>query len=213
MRIMALWLGILGAALPANASGEVREFDVGYGGRNLIRFESSALLETLEGRTGAVQGVIKLDPARVNAGPQARLSVDLTKLETGIAKRDGHMRGPQYLDTAKFPTAVFTITGVKARTADLTAAPEAVKVVLEGTFELHGVTKTISVPGQARYVPLTKATRPLKKMGVTGDALHFRGEFEVTLADYGITVPRFLAVKIADKVTVRVDVFGFAPAP
>lgn len=213
MRIMAPCLGILAAALPGRASGEVREFDVGYGGRNLIRFESSALLETIEGRTGAVKGVIKLDPARVNAGPQARLEVDLTKLETGISKRDGHMRGPQYLDTAKFPVAVFTLLGVKTAKRDLTAGEGAVEVTLEGEFELHGVAKPVKIDGHARYVPLTKATKPLAKMGVTGDALHFRGEFEIKLADHGIVVPRFLAVKIADAVLVRVDVFAFAPVP
>ena len=212
MRIMALWLGILGAALPGTASAEVREFDVGYGGRNLIRFESQALLETIEGRTGAVKGVIKADPARVNAGPQGRLEVDLTALETGIPKRDGHMRGPQYLDTAKFPTAAFTLTGLIANKRDLTASPDPVKITLSGEFELHGVTRPVEIAGQARYIPLTKTTKPLKKMGVTGDALHFRGSFEVKLADHGITVPRFLAVKIADAVTVRVDVFAFAPA-
>lgn len=211
IRIMALWLVILGAALPAEAAAQPREFDVGYGGRNVIRFKSSALLETIEGRTGAVKGSITLDPARVNAGAQARLEVDLSKLQTGIAKRDGHMRGPQYLDTAKHPAAVFTLTSIKARKADLTAAPDPVKITVSGEFELHGVARPVTLSGMARYVPLTKETKPLKKMGVSGDAVHFRGSFEVKLADHAITVPRFLAVKIADTVTVRVDVFAFAP--
>ena len=69
----------------------------------------------------------------------------------------------------------------------------------------------LAVKGRARYVPFTKARAPLKKLGVSGDALHFRGSFSLKLADFGITVPQILSPKIGSEVEIDLDIFAFAP--
>ena len=200
---------VLAVAPPATA--KPREFDVAYGGRNIVRFVSPALLETVAGRTAALKGMLRVDPARVRKGCTGRLEVDMASLVTGITRRDKDLRGPQYLHTEKFPVAAFSCERVEAKKRDLTGGEE-VRVTLHGTLELHGESKPVAFVGRARYVPLTRELKPLKKLGVVGDALHFTGELKLTLADWGIVVPQFLAPKIATEVRVDADVFAFSPA-
>jgi polyisoprenoid-binding protein YceI len=210
--VAALGLTVLAAA-PGPAVAAPRAFDVEYGGRNIVRFTSLALLETISGRTADVSGTLKVDPSNLPRGPGGQLVVDIAGLKTGIDKRDEHMRGEQYLHAEKHPKAAFTLTGISTRTRDLTTAKGPAKVKLKGTFELRGVAREIEVEGTASYVAFTKELRPMAKMGVIGDAVHFRGSFVVRLADHGIKVPQFLSVKIAEEVRVEIDVFGFAKAP
>ncbi len=200
---------IAGLCWAPAAGAKPRAFDVGYGGRNTVRFVSSALLETVAGRTAHLKGKLKVDPARVTRGCSGRLEVDMARFDTGIARRDKDLTGPQYLHTEKFPVAAFSCERVEARKRDLTGGDE-VRVTLHGTLEFHGESKPVAFKGRARYVPLTKELEPLKKLGVKGDALHFRGELTLKLADWGIVVPQFLAPKIAGEVRVEVDVFAFA---
>ena len=206
---LAALLALAVVASPGQAHAEGRAFDVEYGGRNLVRFTSSALLETIVGRSGQVRGTFSADPSRVTKGAAGRLELDLTTLVTGLERRDRDMAGPQYLHTEKFPLAVFSLKRIEAKRRDLTGG-EPTQVTLHGTFELHGVSRDVTVPGRARYVPFTKEIAVLKKLGVTGDALHFTGSFDLKLTDYGIRRPQFLAFKIADVVRVDIDVFGFA---
>lgn len=201
---------LVALVVPCTAQAGPRTFDVAYGGRNVVRFTSSARLETIEGRTGALTGTFRLDPARITGAATGRLEVDPASFLTGIAKRDKDARGPQYLHTEKFPKAAFVLKRVEAKRRDLTASEDAVPVTLHGTLELRGVGADVVVRGEARYVPFDKALAPLKKLGVRGDALHFRGAFTLKLSDLGITVPQILAPKIAPEVTIDLDLFAFA---
>ena len=198
---------VLAVAPPATA--KPREFDVAYGGRNIVRFVSPALLETVAGRTAALKGKLRVDPARVTKGCSGRLEVDMASFVTGITRRDKDLRGPQYLHTEKFPVAAFLCERVQAKKRDLTGGEE-VRVTLHGTLELHGESKPVAFVGRARYVPFSKELKPLKKLGVDGDALHFVGELTLKLVEWGIVIPQFLAPKIAGEVVVEVDVFAFS---
>lgn len=69
----------------------------------------------------------------------SKISVVLqtASVDTNHAERDKHIRTPDFLDVAKFPTATFKSTAVKstgADTADVT-----------GNLTLHGVTKPIVI--------------------------------------------------------------------
>ena len=98
---------ICGAALPAQGKGQT--FVVRADGKNIVRFTSRDLLETIDGRTGQTKGSFRVNPKRLSAGLKGTIEVDLTSLKTGIAKRDKDMQGPQYLETDKHPTAVLIL--------------------------------------------------------------------------------------------------------
>lgn len=197
---------ICGAALPAQGKGQT--FVVRADGKNIVRFTSRALLETIDGRTGQTKGSFRVNPKRLSAGLKGTIEVDLTSLKTGIAKRDKDMQGPQYLETDKHPTAVLILNKLTTSKKALIEGEE-VKVKLGAELKLRGISRDYNIKGVAQFIPFTKAMRPLKKHGVTGDAVHFRGSFMLKFEDHGITRPQFLAIKLADRVKIHVDIFGF----
>lgn len=118
------------------------------------------------------------------------LNFDVNSLNTGIEMRDRHMK-EKYLQVDKFPTAQFKITKL-ALPADFTPNGfRADKVPFEGDLTLHGVTK------------------PVKGIAtISGNAGSTTGhmEFRTQITDYGIEIPNYMGVKVADKVDVDVDV-------
>lgn len=80
-------------------------------------FKTDAPLETIVGNTAGptVTGSLTVDPLKP-ATASGTVKVDLTMLNTGIAKRDAEMQGPQYLDTASNEAnkvAVFEIKSIE----------------------------------------------------------------------------------------------------
>src|SRR5690606_21027767 len=64
----------------------------------------------------------------------AKIAIDLSSLKTGIDKRDGHLKSPDFFDIEKFATATVTVAEVKptANADEYTAT---------ATLDLHGVQK------------------------------------------------------------------------
>ena len=90
-------------------------------------------ISTVHGRFAIKEGTVDLDPANVTGSSVAAL-VDVASIDTGEAQRDGHLRSPDFFDTAKYPTATFKSTKI-------TKIGEGYDVV--GDLELHGVTKPV----------------------------------------------------------------------
>jgi FKBP-type peptidyl-prolyl cis-trans isomerase len=180
-------------------------------GRNVVMIESRAPLETMLTRTNKVTGEIKLDEKDILQNPSARFEVDMTSLDTGIELRNEHMMSAQWLDTAKYPTAVFTLTKIGARpkmrypiTQHRTATVKG-----EGTLNFHGVTKTIPVQIEATPIAATKETAAR----LPGDLLHVRAKFTIVLSDYGVNVPAAAQLKVSNNQNVTVDVFTSTEQP
>lgn len=76
------------------------------------------------------------DPKKIEGG-KATLEIDPSSLSSGSDKRDAHLKTPDFLDTAKFPTIVVNIDHVKKK-ADKTYSAEA-------TVKLHDVTKKLPI--------------------------------------------------------------------
>lgn len=76
------------------------------------------------------------DPAKVEGGT-AELALDLASLESGSAKRDGHLKSADYLDVGQFGTASIKIDNVK-KTGDKSFGADA-------TVNVHGVEKKLPV--------------------------------------------------------------------
>jgi len=71
-----------------------------------VEFVSKAAMETFKGKTRAVSGTLRLDPAALVDTLTISISVDLASLDTGIALRNRHMR-ENHLHTDRFPLATF----------------------------------------------------------------------------------------------------------
>lgn len=89
---------------------------------------------TYVGQFAGATGTLKIDPANL-AATELLVTIDANQVGTLSAGLDKHLKSPDFLDTAKFPTATFKATRV-ARTGDRTAD-------ITGDLTLHGVTRPV----------------------------------------------------------------------
>lgn len=136
------------------------------------------------GRTSDVTGSITV----VAAGDGAQLTdgtieVDTTTIASDESRRDSRMR-TEGLETDQYPTATFTITSpVDIPAAAIAGA--ATEITLVGDLTLHGVTRAVEIPSQARLVE---------------GQIQVAGSLTFALADFDIVAPNVggFIVSIAD---------------
>ena len=173
-------------------------FVVTPGGDNQVVFVSKAAMEKFEGKTSRLAGRIEVDPDRLGDSAQVHFEVDLAALDTGIARRNQHMRD-NHLETSRFPKAVFDGVAVVGSSAAALRPGVPTTLDVEGTFMLHGVSRRMRVRVETTYTTGSGAPR-----------IAFRARFPVRLGDHAISRPQFLFLKLAD--TQEVLVRGIAVA-
>jgi len=137
----------------------------------------TAVTNTIVGRSKVVSGTLVVNGATV-----AKISVtaDASKLTTDRALRDNSVRSA--LETTKFPVATFASTG-PIRLAAPPKAGELVQATVTGDFTLHGVTRHVTVPLQARW---------------DGHRIQVIGELPISIADYHVSIPEVRGFVTAD---------------
>lgn len=119
------------------------------------------------GRFNDVSGGFTIDPA--DAGKCAlQLTVKTESIDTGNAKRDDHLRSPDFFNVKQFPLLTFKSTAV-----------EAVKdgYLVTGDLTLHGVTKAVKfvvVGGRKAEFP-----KGVRRTGYSTDLVLKRSDFEM----------------------------------
>lgn len=129
--------------------------------------------QTAFGRTPDVSGTLTIDGTTATA---AKVEADLTTLQSDDSRRDGTLAN-QAIETSRFPTATFELTE-PIDFGDV-AAGETVKVDADGELTLHGVTREVTVPLEAK---------------LEGDTIVVTGSIDIEFADYDIEQPRGAAV-------------------
>ena len=114
-------------------------------------------------------GSLRLDPAHP-AATQLQVTVPVGSVTTTVAKLDGELKGDQWFDAAKFPTATFTSTRVTP-TGRGTAT-------IAGTLTLHGVSRPVTL--QARFVGA--GVNPLDKSEPVG----FSAKGTIKRSEFGV---------------------------
>ncbi|MFP3423584.1 YceI family protein [Pseudoalteromonas sp. SIMBA_162] len=122
----------------------------------------------LHGRFNTFDGEFSYDAEKPNAS-QIMVNIDTTSLDSNHAERDKHLRGKDFLNVDKYPTATFKSTNITFNNDD--------SGKVTGDFTLHGVTKSI--------------TFEIDKIGEGQDPwggyrVGFEGETSLKLSDYGI---------------------------
>ncbi len=129
------------------------------------------------GRTGDVSGSFTISGTTVT---DAEFTVDLTTITTNDSMRDRRVQDA--LETGEFPDATFRLAEPIELGADA-ANGQTVEVTAEGELTIHGVTKDVSVPLQARLVDGTVVVV---------------GSVDVTFSDYDVEVPSSMKVLSVD---------------
>ena len=200
MQIKHLAPFTLAALMITSALAHNMKFTVGNAGgmkaSQVFTFDSDADFENFTGLTHKVTGSINFDPKTGNGG--GRIVVDIASIDTGIALRNEHLQSDMWFNAEKFPQAVFEATSVKRKGGD--------KYEITGKLTVHGVTKTIKTEAAAKYIKENEATR---KAMFVGDVINLKTSFKVKLADFGVMIPGPAKGKVAETITVKLNVFGY----
>jgi len=145
-----------------------------------IVYEARSPIGAFKGENPTVSGGLSWDPQTRKA--EGQICVDLATWDSGEPLRDRHTSAMFEVDT--YPKGCFELTGVRA----VAAAGE---FVLLGNLTLHGVTRTIEIPG---------------KMREEGSKLYFEGYFETKITDWKMKRPSMMGLKVKD--FVKVWVYG-----
>jgi polyisoprenoid-binding protein YceI len=170
-------------------------------------FKTDAPLETIVGTTAgaAVTGNLTVDPLKP-AGGKGSIKVDLTTLNSGVAKRDQDMQEPRFLDTAndanKF--AVFEV-----RSIDIVGPLEAGKEVpakVKGVLTIKQKPVDVVADARVTYVKLTpQQVEAQKRFGFTADNLKVRAKFGTTFTNHGMAIPEMLFLKVSNEIELETD--------
>jgi polyisoprenoid-binding protein YceI len=165
----------------------VQDADSFVGYRVREQFVSLPAPTDAVGRTSAVTGQLVVDGLQI---PAVDVKADLTQLTSDKAMRDDRMH-TMGLETDSFPTAEFSLTQPIVFTSR-PAEGTVVKKDAKGTLSLHGVTKNVTIPLQARW---------------TGDQIEVAGSLPIVFADYDITPPSIGPVTVEDHGTMELHLF------
>ena len=128
------WLSfILAGFIHSVTANETFRFDAS---RSTIGFRVHQFLGTTDGKFTQFSGTIDLDRQHPEASSvSARIQV--SSINTGIKKRDDHLRSAEFFNVANFPEITFKSRSVKqtgTQSGDIT-----------GDLTMHGITKPVTL--------------------------------------------------------------------
>lgn len=150
------------------------------------------MISDVRGSFRDVQGTAVFD---ANDLKQAKVNVEIAaaSIDTGIKKRDDHLRSADFFDVEKFPTLTFTSKQVKNISGD--------NFILVGDLTIHGVTKEVELevigPTAEMRDPWGNARRAAKATA------------EINRKDFGLTWNSVLeagGVLVGDEVQIEIEV-------
>lgn len=153
-------LPFLLAALASNSrANEIYKFDPSH---STIGFSVHQYLGTTVGRFSKFEGNIDVDRDHPEKS-RVMARIDVRSINTGIAKRDDHLRSAEFFDVAKYPEITFKSHAVK-RTGENSGD-------IVGDLAMHGVTKPITlhvklvspISGETKRTRWAVTTEPLKR--------------------------------------------------
>src|SRR5258707_2092316 len=159
----AALVAVLNSAALAN---ETYKFDQAH---STIGFSVHQFLGTTHGKFTKFDGKIDIDREQPeNSSVTAR--IDVRSIDTGIVKRDNHLRSPEFFAVEKYPEITF-----KSRTVKQTG-PQAGDIL--GDLTMHGVTKPIRLHVKL-LTPISDTSRT--RWSVTTDPIN-RRDFNLMFA-------------------------------
>jgi polyisoprenoid-binding protein YceI len=150
------------------------------------------MVSTVRGTLGSVTGTVTVDDADITKS-SAQATIDAKGIDTRNAKRDEHLRSPDFLDVAKYPTITFKSTKVEK------VSDEKYKVT--GELTIRGVTKEVVLDVAGSPKPLNDPFGNVKLGGVVKTVLNRK--------DFGVNWSQALdggGVVVGDDVDVTIDV-------
>ena len=189
MRKAAIFGVILSLAVPGVAFSAPWEFDAAHTG---VHFKVRHLMVShVRGDFEKFTGKIVYDESDVTKST-ADITIEAASINTRVAKRDEHLRSPDFLDVAKFPTITYKSKKVE-KAGDG-------KLKMTGDLTIKGVTKEVvlDIEGPA---PAIKDMQGNTRVGGSATT-------KINRKDFGLTWQKMLeagGVAVGDEVEIAID--------
>ena len=184
---ICLVLSLTCAPLIEAASDETFKIDPPH---SRIGFKVHQAIANVTGRFKEFGGTIALDRQHPEKS-SVTATIQVKSIDTGIAKRDAHLRSEEFFNAARFPEITFKSRSVKQ------TGPDAGDIL--GDFTMHGVTRPIAL-----HVKLLSKNGKQTRWQVTTEKLS-RREFGTQFSKGLETVSM-----ISDKVAVDIEIVALA---
>ncbi len=189
MRHSRLALALALFASPGLAAASMWKIDPSHSAAHFA--VKHLVVSTVRGDMGPVSGTVVLDEADPTKST-VTASVDASAINTRDAKRDAHLRNPDFLDTAKHPTVTFTSSKIE-KVADG-------QHKVSGDLTLRGVTKPVVLTVEGSPTPVQD---PFGNTKLGGSATT-----RINRQDFGIAWSKSLdagGLVVGDMVDITID--------
>jgi polyisoprenoid-binding protein YceI len=186
---VALGFAVPAAAALAPAKSAAKTYSIDAGHSSLLFRAKHLNVSYIYGRFNDFSGKFTFD-AEKPENSKVDVEIKIESIDSGIDKRDAHLRSPDFFDAKQFATATFKSKSVKKTKEghfDVT-----------GDFTLHGVTKSVTLPME--HVGSAKDEQ-------TGERAGFHGSFVLKRSDYGVS---YGPTALGEEILVIVSVEGVA---
>ena len=150
------------------------------------------MVSNVRGEFTKVSGTVEGDE-KTPAQAVITATIDATSINTREAKRDDHLKSPDFLDVAKYPTIIF-----KSKKIEPSGSGQ---FKVTGDLTLHGVTKEV-------VLDVSDVTAPIKDpMGKTRAGA--QATTKIDRKDFGINWSKVMdggGLMVGDEVAISVDV-------
>ncbi len=185
-----LFAALIALSIPAFARADNWQIDpmhtnVGFTVRHMM-------ISNVKGDFEKTSGTIT-SAGEVPATVAIEATIDASSINTRVEMRDKHLKSPEFLDVAKFPTITFKSTKIES------AGPAKWKVT--GNLTLHGVMKEVVLDVDGPTAPVQD---PFGNMRSGASATT-----KINRKDFGVTYNKALetgGVLVGDEVAITIDV-------
>lgn len=131
-----------------------------------ITFKATSRFQNADGRFHRFRGDVVVDPASLGAA-RVLVTVEAASIDTGITRRDNHLRDEDFFHVERFPSITFQSLRVEG------AAP---RLMVVGWLTMRGVTREVTVPVE---------------VDIAAGKLAVRGAFAINRQQYGVSYNSF----------------------
>ena len=194
----------IATALPAAADVITFKLLTNY---SQASFRSDAPLETFVGTSAleGIQGSLTVDPAKPDDA-RGSVRVDMSRVTTGIEKRDADMRSKNYLDTEVDGNRWVTFEVQRVEVTGPLLPGKETPARVHGLLTIKQKTVPKVAEATVTYVKLTPdQVESQKRFGFTSDNLKVKAKLTSTFTEHGIQVPQLLFLKVANEIQMATD--------
>lgn len=190
-RLAGVFTAVFLLVVPALAPASTWNIDPEH---SAVEFKVRHLMvSNVKGVFGKVAGVVTVDDKDLTKS-SVSATIDTASIDTGVAKRDTHLKSADFLEVDKYPTMTFVST-------QIVKSGNAGGFKLIGDLTLHGVTRKVALYVEG-LAPQIKDPMGNIRSGASATT-------KINRKDFGLTWNKMLeagGVAVGDEVVINIEV-------